>query len=212
MLRPFGQTRGMVYEDPTTCLVLAAQGGDRDALEGLFRRYLPRVRQIVALRLGYSLRDFADSEDLVQEALLNVFRMLDRFHVRSEGRFRFWVSRCVANSVRTHFRRSAAKKRAGLLPSFPYASDGILEEIACGPDFDPHGLLEGAELADRIERALLGMRASQREVIILDRLCGMTSREIRKAMGLTSETSVRKLLSRSLRRLRERVSTQALEL
>ncbi len=59
MLRPFGQTRGMVYDDPTTCLVLAAQGGDRDALEGLFRRYLPRVRQIVALRLGYSLRDFA---------------------------------------------------------------------------------------------------------------------------------------------------------
>ena len=101
MLRPFGQTRGMVYEDPTTCLVLAAQGGDRDALEGLFRRYLPRVRQIVALRLGYSLRDFADSEDLVQEALLNVFRNLDRFGARSEGRFRYWLTRCVANSMRT---------------------------------------------------------------------------------------------------------------
>lgn len=206
---PLGQTGAMVYEDPTTCLVLAAQGGDRDALEGLFRRYLPRVRQIVALRLGYSLRDFADSEDLVQEALLNVFKKLDRFRARPEGRFRYWLTRCVANSVTTHFRRSGSKKRAGLLPSFPYASDGILEEIACGADFDPHGLLEGAELADRIERALLGMKASQREVIILDRLCGLTSREIRNAMGFASETNVRKLLSRSLRRLRERVCTGA---
>lgn len=205
MLPGFVQTGDMESDSPTTCLVLAAQDGDRTALEGLFRRYLPKVRQIVALRLGHSLRDFADYEDLVQDALLNVFTKIDRFQPRSEGRFRYWLSCCVTNSVRTHFRRSRAKKRATFLPFFPYASDGILESIPGRASSSPLELLEGDELAGRIERALLGMKELQREVIVLDRVCGMTPREIKRALGFRTEEGVRKCLSRALRRLRERV-------
>ena len=205
MLPGFVQTGDMESDSPTTCLVLAAQDGDRAALERLFRRYLPKVRQIVALRLGHTLRDFASYEDLVQEALLNIFTKIDRFHPRSEGKFRYWLSRCVTNSVRTHFRRSRAKKRERLLPFFPYASDGILESIPGCAGCSPQELLEGEELAERIERALLGMKELQREVIILDRVCGMTPFEIRLALGFTTEEGVRKCLSRALRRLRELV-------
>lgn len=195
-------------DDPTTCLVLAAQCGDRAALEGLFTRYLPRVRQIVALRLGHSLRDFAEYEDVVQEALLNVFTKIDRFRPRSEGRFRYWLSCCVTNSVRSHFRRSRAKKRRKLLPFFPYASEGILESIPCGGGSSAHELMEGEELAERIERALLGMKELQREVIILDRVCGMTRSEIRIALGFTTEEGVRRYLSQALRRLKKLVFGQ----
>lgn len=195
----------MQDDDPTTCLVLAAQGGDRAALEGLFTRYLPRVRQIVALRLGHSLRDFAAYEDVVQDALLNVFTRIDKFRPRSEGRFRYWPSCCVTNSVRSHFRRSRAKKRAKFLHVFPYASDGILESIASGASSGPHDLVEGEELAERIESALLSMKEVQREVIILDRVCGMTRSEIRVALGFTTEESVRRYLAQALRRLKKLV-------
>lgn len=43
----------------TVSLVKKAQDGDRQAMEDLFVRYLPRVRQIVALRLGMPPSAFA---------------------------------------------------------------------------------------------------------------------------------------------------------
>lgn len=48
-----------------------AQDGDRAALETLFTRYLPRVRRIVAARMGCTLAGFAVEDDVVQESLLD---------------------------------------------------------------------------------------------------------------------------------------------
>jgi len=99
--------------EETVRLVRAAQSGDQRSIEALFERYLPRVRQIVALRLGYRTRDFAVHDDLVQEALVRAFRGLDRYEERSEGTFRNWVATCVANTVRNWFRDEKAARRGG---------------------------------------------------------------------------------------------------
>ena len=64
--------------DTTVHLVQAAQGGDRQALEDLFTRYLPRVRQIVSLRMGRRLTKFVEFEDVTQESLLKIFNGLHR--------------------------------------------------------------------------------------------------------------------------------------
>jgi len=50
----------------TVNLLRSARSGDREALDSLFKRYLPRVRQIVAIRTGQRLRELEDLEDLVQ--------------------------------------------------------------------------------------------------------------------------------------------------
>jgi RNA polymerase sigma factor (sigma-70 family) len=92
----------------TIQLVRAAQSGKSTAMDALFERYLPRVRQIVALRLGDPLRDAALHDDLVQESLLRVFQNLDKFEERSDSTFQNWISQCVTNSVNEHFRRQAA--------------------------------------------------------------------------------------------------------
>jgi hypothetical protein len=67
--------------------VRGAKSGDRKSLEDLFARYLPKVRRIVALRLGCTLRDFAAYEDMVQEGLLRAFEKLEQFQELSEGGF-----------------------------------------------------------------------------------------------------------------------------
>lgn len=187
--------------DPTTAVVFAAQQGNQAALEELFTRYLPRIRQIVALRLGYRLRDFYEFEDIVQEALLNVFEKLDRFDTRSESRFRNWAATCVTNSVRQHFRKKRAKKRGGALPSYPHADRNLLVEVVAGSGADPERLAELVELADSIEAILLTLPASQRELIVRSRLCGMSSGTIAREMGFASRSAVRQQLSRALRRL-----------
>src|SRR5262245_13491099 len=79
----------------TLQLVHSAQKGEVAARDQLFRRYLPRVRQIVAVRARISLRDLDEHEDIVQESLLKVFQGLRRIDKDTEAAFRNWVACCV---------------------------------------------------------------------------------------------------------------------
>ena len=189
--------------DNSTDLVFAANQGDRSALECLFSRYLPRVRQIVALRLGYPIRDFFQYEDIVQESLLKVFNGLGTFDTKSEARFRNWLAKCVANNIREYFRKTKTIKFSRTLPSYPYSSDLILKSILDEKSPSPSEYLECHECADKIEAALLRMKKSYREIIIYSQICGMSVSEIAQAMKLENEDNVRKLRSRALNKLGE---------
>ena len=92
-------------------LVRSAKAGDQQALDTLFRRHAPRVRQIVALRLGRSLRDFSTFDDIAQDAMIKAFTGLDGFEEKSAGTFRNWLSRCVETAIADHFRKKNRLKR-----------------------------------------------------------------------------------------------------
>jgi RNA polymerase sigma-70 factor (ECF subfamily) len=190
----------------TTILLLReARSGKREALDGLFERYLPRVRRIVALRLGFRLRDLATYEDLVQEALLRAFEKLDTFREMGEGTFRNWIATCVATAVNLHFKKEGARKRGGGkvvgLDRFPSESlsAAVLKDEGPGPST----VAEARDLEERVEEALLSLKGHQREVIVLRHLCEMNSEEIARAMGFGSAATVRKVLSRAMDALRE---------
>jgi RNA polymerase sigma factor (sigma-70 family) len=189
---------GDTENTPTEMLVGAAQGGDRRALETLFARYLPRVRRLIALRLGHTVADFLTFEDIVQDSMLDVFRNLDKFEERSEARFCNWLAVCVANKVKEHFRRGKAKKRSPTLPFAPLSGGDLTDCILAGDATSPPLLAEGAELAERIDAVLLSMEDDQREAIILARICGMSHDEIARNLDLPTAAAARKLLSRAL--------------
>ncbi len=192
-------------ETPTESLVEAAQAGDRVSLESLFARYLPRVRHLVALRLGYTINDFMEFEDLVQDALLDVFRNLSKFEEQSDARFCNWLAVCVANTLKEHFRRGKAKKRAPTLPFVPFCIESFTESIIAHDEDTPGMLAEGSEMAARIERSLVEMKDEAREAIILARLCGMSYEEVARTLGLPTEAAARKAVSRALATLREKL-------
>jgi RNA polymerase sigma factor (sigma-70 family) len=175
-------------------------------MEALFERYLPRVRQIVALRLGYGWRRFAAYEDLVQEALLRVFQKLDRFEERPEGTFRNWVAVCVANSVRNSLRNeNPARPGGGRIISIEGTSPEDTASLLLGKDPGPSSICRGQELLELIEKALLAMKDEHREAILLRRFCEMSYGEIAAALGLPSEVAARKAVSRAIADLRERL-------
>ena len=144
-------------------------------------------------------------EDIVQEALLDVFRNLHKFEERSEARFCNWLAVCVANTIKEHFRRGRAKKRSPTLPFVHFYQLDTAESILAEETGSPAMLLEGAELAERIEGILLELKDEQREAIILSRVCGMSHEEIARTLDLPSAGAARKLLSRALFSLRERL-------
>ena len=80
----------------TRTLIAQAQAGDQAAFAQLYRRFVPQVRGLAALRLGRALADFVAVEDVVQETLAEAFTRLDRFAVeQADASFSCWLARLV---------------------------------------------------------------------------------------------------------------------
>ena len=189
----------------TVRLVKAARGGDRRALGDLFSRYLPRVRQIVALRMGWRLQQITDIEDMVQQVLMRLLEGLDRFEARSEGAFRNWLARCVECEIVDHARHHGRKKRGGgqVRRLADFDTSVLSSSIFADHQPSPSELAQAGELAERIEEALLGMPEHQRELIILRAVCGMSFSEVAEEMRISREGTVRVGFSRAMKKLKE---------
>lgn len=191
----------------TRIQVRAARGGDRDALNDLLQRYLPWVRQTVALRLGKPVRACTDIDDLVQESLLDAFVSLDRFEDRSEGSFRNWLASIALNNVRDAGRRAACHKpgvRARpLAETYHTASPGLVAEAT---DARPSVIARANELEERIESAMLALSETHRETLILRDRCDMDYGEIAARLGFKNADTARALHSRALAHLQDRLA------
>lgn len=202
--RDAGAPRDVEGAPPTERLVFDAKAGDRAALEALFARYLPRVRQIVALRLGRRLRDLLELDDVVQEVLASALKRFDRFKQTSEGGFRHWLARMVERHITDQARRFAARKRGGgrVRRAGDLPSSVLSGSMAAGRHPSPSEVAMARETEERLEKALLALSERDRELIVLRKLCGMSYEEIAETLGTPGEAeNVRRAFSRALWRL-----------
>ena len=191
----------------TSAQVRAAQDGDREALEELFRRYLPRVTRIVAARMGRGWRELGLDDDIVQETFLDAFAALSSGKIQDEAAFCAWLARCAENNIRDQVRHGRSDKRGGgAVHRFADLGESCLGESMLGGD-DPtpsqHATANETEAA--LEQALLGLDPRYREVICLRAYCGMSYREIAETMGIPSENTANALFFRARAELRERL-------
>jgi RNA polymerase sigma-70 factor (ECF subfamily) len=150
----------------TIDLVQRAQGGDRAAVQQLFSRYYERVRRIVRLRLGSSLRGRLDSADILQEVFLDALRSLDRFQMLNKGSFINWLARVAEHRIRdaADFHGAARRDAAREVPIWEDTSglDRGLTASGLAP-------LDGAARADeirRLEDAIEHLSPEDRELVI----------------------------------------------
>jgi RNA polymerase sigma factor (sigma-70 family) len=184
--------------------IRAAQGGDGDALERLFARYLPRVRAMVAARLGRLQRDCGDLEDLVQETFRDAVVALHHLDHDSEGMFVAWLARCIENNIADHARAGRALKRGGgRVRPFAAMQTSLSESLFAGRDDPASQVARGHEAEERIECALLTLGARYREVIALRVHGELSYREIAATMGLPSENTANVLFLRARARLQQ---------
>src|SRR5688572_23070159 len=110
----------------TTMLLERWNGGDELALAELLRLHLPWINAHVRKRLGGVLRAKEETEDIVQEALIDFLRYGPRFKVSSESNLRALLARIAENVLRdrhdffTRHRRQAARES-------PIPEDSVLE-------------------------------------------------------------------------------------
>ena len=171
-------------------LLARARSGDDQALNALAARYLPRMRRWASGRLPRWARDLADTDDLVQESMLQTFRRLDRIDVDHEGALQAYLRQAIMNRIRDQFRRFArAPDVAELDPEHPARDSSPLEAAI------------GVEAVERYERALARLRLEDRAAIVARIEMDSTNEELATALNKPSANAARMAVARALVRL-----------
>lgn len=105
--------------DATRELLLRWHADDAGALDALLEQNIDWIRAHVRKRLGEALRAKAETDDFVQEAVIEMLRYGPRFVVESRAQFRALLATIVENVLRGkhqwfHRRRRAVAKEQPL--------------------------------------------------------------------------------------------------
>jgi len=169
-------------------LVVAAQGGDREAFDELVRvTYADSYT--LALRLTGNEED---ASDVVQESYLRAFRGLKRF--RGEAQFSTWMYRITANCAATHMGKRT-KHRHDVLDD----ADPVVDER---PTSDPEAQVDASALRGRLTVALRALPPKLRQVVVLRDIYDLPHEAIAAELGI-SETAAKVRLHRARKKLRE---------
>lgn len=176
--------------DSSIALVERAKAGDRQALERLIERYLPRLRRWAHGRLPRFARDLAETSDLVQETVVQTFKRVDRFEVRGEGALQAYLRQALMNRIRDEVRRAGRRPEMQELDARqPSRSRSPLEEAV------------GREALERYEQALARLQPEDREAVIARVEMGMSHQEVADMLGKPTANAARMTVERALVRL-----------
>lgn len=176
--------------DELSALAAAAQGGSKEALDGLMRA-IQRPIYNLALRM---LQEPADAEDATQEILIRLVTHLANF--RGESSFSTWMYRVASNHLLNQRRRDARAR--GI--SFEGIAERLSVALASQED-GPDAIYEQAELIEETRRTCtLGMLQcldpDERLAIILADILEVSGAEAAAIVDV-SPAAFRKRLSRA---------------
>jgi RNA polymerase sigma-70 factor (ECF subfamily) len=171
-----------------------------EPLDGVFQRYEISLYRM-ALR---QLRNPADAEDALQDALLSALRHIDDFEGRSQ--VSTWLTKIVINSARMQFRRRHRHETISF--DQPSHDEGpSYAERLVSPRATPEELCRESELYSILDRLLMRLPESQRTVFRLRELQGLSTRETAHALSISQGT-----VKTQLARARAKLSTWFLQL
>jgi len=171
-------------------LIHRARAGDGSALNALIERYRPRLVRWAAGRLPPSARGMAETQDLVQETLVQAFRKIGSIEIRGEGALQAYLRQVLLNAIRMEIRRVHRRPIAG-----------ELESAIPSDETSPLDAAIGSEALQRYDRALAALAQEDRELIIAHVEFSFSHQELAAAFDKPSANAARMALQRALGRL-----------
>src|SRR5262245_54252579 len=175
--------------ETTVELLFRARQGDQSAIERLFARHLRPLQRFAQGRLPAWARDVTDTDDLVQDALLQTLKRLDGFESRHPGALQAYLRQAVMNRMRDELRRQARAPGRVDLADEALSERSRLEDPA------------GQETMAAYEEALTRLTPEEREAVIGRVELGLSYGELALALEKPTADAARKAAQRALVRL-----------
>jgi RNA polymerase sigma-70 factor (ECF subfamily) len=175
--------------DSTLHVLERARQGDRSAAQILIARALPPLRRWTRGRVPDYARGAADTEDVVQDAVLGTFKRIERFEHRTVGALQAYLREAVVNRIRDLIRSS---RRRGVKVA--------LEDDLAVQEPSPLEVAIKREKSERFLKALQELSPSDRQVIVWRIELGYSVGEIAERLG-KSKAAAGMTVTRAVQRL-----------
>jgi RNA polymerase sigma factor (sigma-70 family) len=188
----------------TDVLLRRSHGGDRAALDVLIAANLDWVCERVHDRLGPLLRAKGETQDYVQDVVLDVLRSGPRFVTADQAQFRALLCRIVENVLADHWHGLHAQRR-DVSRERPLPSDSVLElDAPSAGTTRPAEAAARAEETEWIRLALELLPAADRQILWLREWSGRAFPDIARELGI-AEDAARMRFQRAVPRLAEQL-------
>jgi RNA polymerase sigma-70 factor (ECF subfamily) len=179
-------------------LLNRARSGDEKALEALLQRSLPALRRWARGRLPRFARGLLDTQDLVQDTVVQTLRRLEAFEPRHQGALQAYLRQAILNRIKDEVRKH--QRRGGTV---------LLDDQHADDAESPLEVAIGRERLARYERALARLRPSEREAIVARIELQYDYAQLALALGKPTANAARVALMRAVTRLIEEMNRDA---
>lgn len=176
--------------ETTVQLLERARQGDVAALDEVFARAIPLLTRWARGRLPRWARDIVDTDDLVQDTVINTLKRLDVFEYRVDAALQGYLRQAVMNRIRNEIRRATR-----------HTAPDTLDSEAPDAGLSPLEALIGKQTVERYEEALASLEPPDRDAIIGRVELGLGYSELAAVMGRPSADAARMAVSRALLKL-----------
>jgi RNA polymerase sigma factor (sigma-70 family) len=165
------------------------QGDDR-AVSMLVERSLPPLKRWARGRLPQWARGLAETQDLVQDAVVRALPRLKTFEARHPGALQAYLRQAITNHIRDEIRKvSTHPQGSELRDSHPDLGPSPLEQAI------------GNEGLERYEAALEKLRPADREAIVARLELQQSYEEVAIALDKPSADAARMAVTRAIKAL-----------
>jgi RNA polymerase sigma-70 factor (ECF subfamily) len=199
----------MANIDDTAELLRQVREGNAQAAGALFARHQDRLRRMIELRLDRRLHGRLHPSDVLQEAFLEFSRSLAAYLRDPAMPFYLWLRMVSGRKLQALHRRhlgvqarDAGREVSLYQGALPQASSVSLAAHLLGHFTTPSQAAVRAELQIRVQEALNGMDAIDREILSLRHFEQLGNLEISQVLGI-SEAAASNRFVRALRRLKK---------
>lgn len=160
------------------------EAGDGAGFDLMVERFSPMLYRY-ALRM---CRDVSEAEDALQETFLTAKEKIGQF--RGEGRLRNWLFKITGNACLQKHRANRGRRVTELrLDDIMTAHEDRISQEPASWQLDPAEQALSSEMAERLEQAIARIPETNRAVLILRDIEGLSTREAAEALDITEETA-----------------------
>jgi RNA polymerase sigma-70 factor (ECF subfamily) len=174
-------------------LILKAKGGDRTAIELLYRSTITYIYKYV--RSCISDKDLTD--DVVSTIYLNAFSKIVNF--RGDSSFKTWLHMIARNEIYQQYKRNGiARKHINIDDNFLESNEYVVNSQDMDENYELMRMKHETELENEVEVVFQDMKPRYAEVLRLRYLSNLTVKECSEILQI-SENNVKVLQNRAIK-------------